>query len=117
MAAPERSVSGNEATGHSHHHASAAQESSEGDRAPHSHTPGPDHHQDSDGGCAQHCASLQQTLTTSPARVPVPNFSWVMLVPVPTLSDLPRATAGAFASLDVGRPPPDLLTRNTTLRI
>lgn len=104
---------------HSQHHAATAEANAGGEHAPHSHAPGPnrDEDSDSDGGCAQHCASLSQTVAASPATVPVPNFSWVAIVPVPALSDLPRALGGFVARLELGRPPPDLLARNATLRI
>jgi hypothetical protein len=111
VAAAERSALGSEAGGHSHHHVGAAQGNVEGDRAPHSHAPGANHH------CAQHCASLSQTISAAPASVPVPQLSFVALAPLPASSALQRALAGAVARLEHERPPPDLLARHGSLRI
>jgi hypothetical protein len=104
---------------HAQDHAAPREANAGGEHGPHSHAPGPNHHEDSDsdGGCAQHCASLSQTVAASPATVPVPNLSWVAIVPVPAVGDLPRVLIGALARLELGRPPPDLLARNATLRI
>jgi hypothetical protein len=103
---------------HSQHHAATAEANAGGEHAPHSHAPGPsrDEDSDSDGG-SQHCASLSQTVAASPATVPAPNLAWVAIAPVPAPSDLPRPLAGFVARLELGRPPPDLLARNATLRI
>lgn len=117
VAAAERSAPGREADGHSHHHAGAAQGSVEGDRAPDSHAPGANHHQDSNRDCAQHCASLSQTISASPASVPIPHLSFVTIAPLPASSALQRALAGAVARLELERPPPDLLARHGSLRI
>jgi len=102
---------------HEHHHGSATRSPSEGHPAEHSPPATPDDHHGSDGGCAQHCASLSQTLTTSAAAVPLPTVSLVVMLPIATSSDLPRALAGAVARLELERPPPDLLARHSTLRI
>lgn len=104
---------------HSQHHAAAAEANAGGEHAAHSHAPGPNRQEDSDsdGGCAQHCASLSQTVAASLAAVPVPNLSWVAIAPVPAPSDVPRSLGGFVARLELGRPPPDLLARNATLRI
>lgn len=110
-------ASAHEADAHAHHHAGAGQASTDGDRAPHSHAPGSDHHQDSDGGCAQHCASLSQTVVASPASVPAPTLSLVAIAPLAVSSDLPRVLVGALARLELERPPPDSLARNVALRI
>lgn len=85
--------------------------------SPHSHGSAPDHHQDPDSGCAQHCTSLTQTITGSPGSVPDPDRVCVAIVPASPASDRPTTQVLALAILELGRPPPDLLARNSTLRI
>ena len=106
-----------EQASHDHHAAAPVQGTAAGDRAAHSHAPGSDGHPGSDGGCAQHCASLSQTVTARSGAAPVPNLSLVAIVLAPATGNLPRRLAGAVTRLDLGRPPPDNLAHVVALRI
>ena len=90
-----------------HHHGSAPS------------TPESGHHPDpgtDDSGCAEHCASLERTLSPATPQASAPASQWI---PLPAaslfLGGVPRLASPSGVARE--RPPPDLLLRNATLRI
>ena len=108
-------------TEHRHEHSSAAvradadpgrEQSRDSDGAPSG------HHQDSGGDCERHCASLDQTLASTPPTLSVPEvgdygFSAIQTAELASA----RGLARKVDAFEIGLPPPDLLTIHSALRI
>ena len=77
-----------------------------------------DHHQDSNGDCERHCASLNQTIAATTPAVFVPGAGDVELVTA-LFADLvsTRSLARKVDTFELGLPPPDVLVLHSALRI
>lgn len=76
------------------------------------------HHSGSDGQCARHCASLDQSVVATPPVLVVSDSSGGLLVSS-FLADIASilVLAQKVDAFEIGLPPPDLLTLNSALRI
>lgn len=77
-----------------------------------------DHHQDSDGQCARHCASLNQSIVATSPTILIPDSGSDVLISI-LVNDKnsTQLLARKIDAFEIGLPPPDLLTLHRALRI